>query len=163
MSAIREHRFLIQYIRKVERESVRVCFGLLSADLLHRRLNLSDVAKTKYARSGDVRIAYQITGDGPFDVVWAPGTMSHLDLDWEIPQRALFFDVHTGECELMGDNIGGIAVHAGARIMAKAKPGKVVVSRTVKDLVAGSGINFQDLGLHQLKGVPGEWKLFSAS
>ena len=48
--------------------------------------------KTKYARSGDVRIAYQITGDGPFDVVWAPGTMSHLDLDWEIPQRALFFE-----------------------------------------------------------------------
>jgi hypothetical protein len=42
--------------------------------------------KTKYARSGDVRIAYQITGEGPFDVVWAPGTMSHLDLDWELPQ-----------------------------------------------------------------------------
>jgi hypothetical protein len=48
--------------------------------------------KTKYARSDDVRIAYQITGDGPFDVVWAPGTMSHLDLDWEMPQRALFFE-----------------------------------------------------------------------
>jgi class 3 adenylate cyclase len=71
--------------------------------------------------------------------------------------------VHTGECELMGDNIGGIAVHAGARIMAKAEPGSVAVSSTVKDLVAGSGINFQDLGVHQLKGVPGEWKLFSAS
>jgi class 3 adenylate cyclase len=62
----------------------------------------------------------------------------------------------------MGDNIGGIAVHAGARVMAKAEPGTVVVSRTVKDLVAGSGINFQDLGLHELKGVPGEWQLFSA-
>jgi hypothetical protein len=47
--------------------------------------------KTKYARSGDVRIAYQVSGDGPVDVVWAPGTMSHLDLDWEIPRRALFF------------------------------------------------------------------------
>lgn len=69
--------------------------------------------------------------------------------------------VHTGECELMGDNIGGIAVHAGARIMAKAEPGAVVVSRTVKDLVAGSGINFHDLGGHELKGVPGEWHLFS--
>jgi hypothetical protein len=46
--------------------------------------------KTKYARSGDVRIAYQASGDGPFDVVWAPGTMSHLDLHWEIPRRALF-------------------------------------------------------------------------
>src|SRR5437868_15033838 len=70
--------------------------------------------------------------------------------------------VHTGECELMGDNIGGIAVHAGARIMAKAEPGSVVVSSTVKDLVAGSGISFQDLGLHELKGVPGELRLFSA-
>ena len=59
-------------------------------------------------------------------------------------------------------SIGGIAVHAGARIMAKAEPGVVVVSRTVKDLVAGSGIDFQDLGLHELKGVPGEWQLFSA-
>jgi len=63
----------------------------------------------------------------------------------------------------MGDNIGGIAVHAGARIMAKAEPGGVVVSRTVKDLVAGSGIDFRDLGLHELKGIPGEWRLFSAS
>jgi class 3 adenylate cyclase len=63
----------------------------------------------------------------------------------------------------MGDNIGGIAVHAGARIMSKAEPGRVVVSSTVKDLVAGSGINFQDLGVRELKGVPGDWKLFSAS
>ena len=70
--------------------------------------------------------------------------------------------VHTGECELMGDNVGGIAVHIGARIIAKAEPGGVVVSRTVKDLVAGSGIDFQDAGLHELKGIPGEWRLFSA-
>jgi pimeloyl-ACP methyl ester carboxylesterase len=52
--------------------------------------------KTKYARSDDVRIAYQVSGDGPFDVVWAPGTMSHLDLDWEIPQRANIFGVSEG-------------------------------------------------------------------
>ena len=70
--------------------------------------------------------------------------------------------VHTGECELMGDNVGGIAVHTGARIMAKAEPGGVFVSRTVKDLVSGSGINFQDHGVHRLKGIPGEWRLFSA-
>ena len=57
--------------------------------------------KTKYARSDDVRIAYQITGDGPFDVVWAPGTMSHLDLDWEIPQRALFFERFSKFCRLI--------------------------------------------------------------
>jgi len=70
--------------------------------------------------------------------------------------------VHTGECELMGDNVGGIAIHTGARIMAKAEPGGVFVSGTVKDLVSGSGINFQDRGVHQLKGIPGEWRLFSA-
>ena len=57
--------------------------------------------KTKYARSDDVRIAYQITGDGPFDVVWAPGTMSHLDLDWEIPRRALFFERFSKFCRLI--------------------------------------------------------------
>src|SRR6267143_4248270 len=57
--------------------------------------------KTKYARSDDVRIAYQITGDGPFDVVWAPGTMSHLDLDWEMPQRALFFERFSKFCRLI--------------------------------------------------------------
>jgi class 3 adenylate cyclase len=70
--------------------------------------------------------------------------------------------VHTGECELMGDNVGGIAVHTGARIMAKADPGGVLVSGTVKDLVSGSGIKFQDHGVHQLKGIPAEWRLFSA-
>ena len=70
--------------------------------------------------------------------------------------------VHTGECELMGDNIGGIAVHIGARIMASAEPGTVLVSGTVKDLVSGSGIDFEDRGVHRLKGVPGEWKLFVA-
>ena len=57
--------------------------------------------KTKYARSDDVRIAYQITGAEPFDVVWAPGTMSHLDLDWEIPKRALFFERFSTFCRLI--------------------------------------------------------------
>lgn len=69
--------------------------------------------------------------------------------------------VHTGECELMGDNVGGIAVNIGARVMSKAEPGNVLVSGTVKDLVAGSGIDFRDMGTHLLKGVPGEWRLFA--
>ena len=70
--------------------------------------------------------------------------------------------VHTGECETMGDNVGGIAVNIGARIMASAEPGGVLVSGTVKDLVAGSGIEFKDAGTHALKGVPGEWRLLIA-
>jgi class 3 adenylate cyclase len=67
--------------------------------------------------------------------------------------------VHTGECEVMGAKIGGIAVHIGARVAAQAAPGEVLVSSTVKDLVAGSGITFVDRGAHALKGVPGEWRL----
>ena len=67
--------------------------------------------------------------------------------------------LHTGECELTGDDISGIAVHIGARVSAHAGPDEVVVSQTVKDLVAGSGLQFQDLGMHTLKGVPGEWGL----
>ena len=70
--------------------------------------------------------------------------------------------LHTGECELMGDNIGGIAVHTAARIAALAQPAEVLVSHTVKDLVAGSGIRFEIRGTHTLKGVPGEWPLFAA-
>jgi class 3 adenylate cyclase len=69
--------------------------------------------------------------------------------------------LHTGECEVMGDDIGGIAVNIGARVGAAAGPGEVLVSRTVSDLVAGSGISFSDRGVHSLKGVPGEWQLFA--
>jgi class 3 adenylate cyclase len=68
--------------------------------------------------------------------------------------------LHTGECELIGDDIGGIAVHIGARVVATAAPDEVLVSSTVKDLVAGSGLQFVDRGAHCLKGVPGEWRLF---
>lgn len=70
--------------------------------------------------------------------------------------------LHTGECELIGDDVGGIAVHIGARIVSNAEPSEVLVSSTVKDLVAGSGIEFVDRGAHTLKGVPGEWRLFTA-
>ena len=71
--------------------------------------------------------------------------------------------VHTGECEVMGAKIGGIAVHIGARVAGQAEPGEVLVSGTVKDLVAGSGILFRDRGAHVLKGVPGEWHLYTVA
>ena len=70
--------------------------------------------------------------------------------------------LHTGECERVDYTIGGIAVHIGARVAAAASPGEVLVSRTVKDLVAGSGLRFVDRGVHVLKGVAGEWRLFLA-
>jgi class 3 adenylate cyclase len=69
--------------------------------------------------------------------------------------------LHTGECEIMGDDYGGLAVHIGARVAALAGPGEVLVSSTVKDLVAGSGLHFNDYGSRSLKGVPGEWRIFA--
>ena len=69
--------------------------------------------------------------------------------------------VHTGECERLDGKLSGIAVHTGARIAGAAQPGEVLVSSTVRDLVAGSGLEFEERGLHELKGVPGEWRLYA--
>jgi class 3 adenylate cyclase len=69
--------------------------------------------------------------------------------------------VHTGECEVHNDKVAGIAVSIGARVAARAGPGEVLVSHTVKDLVAGSGLAFRERGEHELKGVPGTWRLYS--
>jgi pimeloyl-ACP methyl ester carboxylesterase len=71
--------------------------------------------------------------------------------------------LHTGEIEMIGDSVRGIAVHIAARVMADAGPGEVLASSTVKDLIAGSGIEFEDRGAHALKGVPGEWRLFAVT
>jgi class 3 adenylate cyclase len=69
--------------------------------------------------------------------------------------------LHTGECELVGDDVAGIAVHIGARVMACAQAGEVLASSTVKDLVVGSGLRFEDRGLHTLRGVPDQWRLYT--
>jgi class 3 adenylate cyclase/pimeloyl-ACP methyl ester carboxylesterase len=71
--------------------------------------------------------------------------------------------LHTGECEIRGDDIGGIAVHIGARVSALAGANDVLVSSTLRDLVIGSGLEFEDRGAHELKGVPGEWRLFAVA
>jgi pimeloyl-ACP methyl ester carboxylesterase/class 3 adenylate cyclase len=79
--------------------------------------------------------------------------------------RALGLEIraglHTGECEVMDGKVAGIAVHTGARVATHAQTGEVLVSSTVKDLVAGSGLSFQDRGMQRLKGIPDEWRLFS--
>jgi class 3 adenylate cyclase len=77
-----------------------------------------------------------------------------------LPLRA---GLHTGEIEVMGKDIGGIAVHAAARVMAQSQPTEVLVSRVVTDLVAGAGLKFSERGSHELKGLPGRWDLFAAS
>jgi pimeloyl-ACP methyl ester carboxylesterase len=71
--------------------------------------------------------------------------------------------LHAGECEIMGGKLSGIAIHTDARIAALARAGEVLVSSTVKDLVAGSGLRFEERGAHELKGIPGEWRLYASS
>ena len=71
--------------------------------------------------------------------------------------------LHTGECEVRGEDLGGLAVHIAARVGAAAQAGEVLASSTVKDLVAGSGIQFVDRGEHDLKGVPGAWRLYAVA
>jgi hypothetical protein len=175
-----------------------------------------DAPDVRYARSGDVSIAYSVVGEGPFDLVYVAGwVVSSLEQAWDGPFGACFtyttgssvgssFDtggasstppatgssrasmdrcgpfgrlcdrgrrdavrnpgssgLHTGECEVVDGKVGGIAVHIGARVTAEACPSEVLVSSTVRDLVAGSGIQFLDRGSAQLKGVPGEWRIYA--
>ncbi len=104
-------------------------------------------------------------GDGIFAAFDGPARAVRCAAGIKDALRPLGLEVrvglHTGEVEMMGDSLGGIAVHIGARVAAHAEPGEVLVSSTVKDLVAGSGLRFEDRGAHALKGVPGEWHLFA--
>jgi class 3 adenylate cyclase len=92
-----------------------------------------------------IRAARALAGDGP-----------RLGLELRV-------GLHTGEVEVIGDDIGGMAVHIAARVMGHAGPGEVVTSGTVHDLVAGSGLEFEDRGTHELRGVPDEWRLWSVA
>jgi class 3 adenylate cyclase len=104
-------------------------------------------------------------GDGFFATFDGPARAIRCAFAIRDGLRELDLDVrtglHTGECERDGERVTGIAVHIGARVAAMAGAGEVLVSRTVKDLVAGSGIELDDRGEHELKGIPGEWQLFS--
>jgi class 3 adenylate cyclase len=109
----------------------------------------------------------KVTGDGVLATFDGPARAIACGCELRDGLRTLGLDVrvglHTGEIELRGADIGGIAVHIGARIAGVAHAGEVLVSRTVTDLVAGSGIEFADHGIHQLNGVPGEWQLFAVT
>ena len=100
---------------------------------------------------------FMATFDGPARAIRCAGAIVEAVKPLGIEVRA---GIHTGECELLADDgLAGIAVHLAARICSEAAPGEVFVSSTVRDLVAGSGVQFQDLGLHELKGVPEPWRL----
>jgi class 3 adenylate cyclase len=106
------------------------------------------------------------TGDGVFATFDGPARAIRCASAIRDGARRLGLEIraglHTGECEIRGDDLGGIAVHVGARVAGLADPGEVLVSRTVADLVAGSGIVFTNRGEHELKGLPGTWQLFAA-
>src|SRR5262249_33203983 len=98
--------------------------------------------------------------DGPARAIRCAWAIRDAVADIGLEIRA---GVHTGECELMDGKVTGIAVSIGARVAAEAKAGEVLVSQTVKDLVAGSGLTFADRGAAELKGVPGTWRLFAVT
>jgi class 3 adenylate cyclase len=107
------------------------------------------------------------TGDGALATFDGPGRAIRCALAMRDSVRPLGIDIraglHTGEIELRDDDVAGMAVHIGARVSALAGAGEVLVSSTVKDLVAGSGIEFEDRGEHELKGVPGTWRLYAVA
>jgi class 3 adenylate cyclase len=104
------------------------------------------------------------TGDGALATFDGPGRAINCARALRTAMAGLGIQiragVHAGEVELRGDDVGGIAVHIAARVAALAGPEEILVSSTVKDLVVGSGITFSDRGAHELKGVPGEWRLY---
>ena len=105
-----------------------------------------------------------VAGDGVFAIFDGPARAVRCACAIRDASRQLGLDVraglHTGECEVVGSKVSGIAVHTGARIAAAAQPQEVLASGTVRDLVAGSGIAFEDHGVHELKGVPEHWHLY---
>ena len=98
------------------------------------------------------------TFDGPARAVRAATSIGDSVRRLGVEIRA---GLHTGELEVLEDDVGGLAVHIGARVMGKARAGEVLVSSTVKDLVVGSGLDFSERGEHELKGIPGAWRLFA--
>ena len=98
--------------------------------------------------------------DGPARAMACAQTITSQARELDLAVRA---GIHTGECEVVGKKLAGISIVTGARIAALANPGEVLVSQTVKDLVAGSGFDFNNRGTHELKGVPGDWRLYSVT
>jgi class 3 adenylate cyclase len=123
----------------------------------HHRLVRSLLARYRGREIDTAGDGFLATFDGPARAIRCACAIARSVRDLGLEVRA---GIHTGECEFQDGMLRGIAVHTGARIAALAAPGDVVVSRTVKDLVVGSGIAFTDGGEHELRGVPGRWRLF---
>jgi class 3 adenylate cyclase len=112
-------------------------------------------------------VLVKTTGDGILATFDGPGRAVRCALMFGAASQKIGLPVraglHTGEIEIRGNDIGGVAVHAAARVMAQSQPSEVLVSRVITDLVAGAGLKFAERGSHELKGLPGRWDLFAAS
>jgi class 3 adenylate cyclase len=124
----------------------------------HNRTVRAELATWRGTEIKTIGDGFLATFDGPARAVNCAAAIVDSLAQLNLPIRA---GVHTGECELLDDDVAGIAVHIGARVMERASPGEVLASSTVKDLVFGSGLRFSDRGVHSLRGVPDEWRLFA--
>jgi class 3 adenylate cyclase len=147
---------IVESTRRAEELGDRRWRDLLDAHDAVVRGELARLGGREVNHAGDGFLA---TFDGPVRAIRCGQAIVAAVDDLGLSVRT---GLHTGECERRGDNLAGMAVHIGARVSALAGPGEVLVSSTVKDLVLGSGIEFEDRGLHSLKGVEGEWRLFAA-
>jgi class 3 adenylate cyclase len=161
-------------------ESDRVLATILFCDIVHSTDLVSELGDRRWHDLLDASYAMirrqldrfggreiNTTGDGLFATFDGPARAIRCGQAIRDGARQLGIDVrvglHTGEVETMGDDIGGLAVHIGERVCASAGPGEVLASRTVVDLVAGSGITFRDRGERELKGVPDRWQLYAVT
>ena len=148
---------IVDSTRKAAEMGDRDWHALLDAHDAIVRSQLARFRGREVNTSGDGFLA---TFDGPQRAIRCAMAIRDAVQAFGIEVRA---GLHTGECEVRGDDIGGIAVHIGARVSALAGPNDVLVSSTLRDLVIGSGLEFEDRGAHELKGVPGEWHLFAVA
>jgi class 3 adenylate cyclase len=125
---------------------------------LHQRIVRRELARHRGREVDAAGDGFFATFDGPARAIRCACAIVDAMAELELEIRA---GLHTGECEVVDGRVVGIAVHTGARVASHAEPGEVVVSSTVRDLVAGSGIEFSDRGAHELKGVPGKWRLYT--
>jgi class 3 adenylate cyclase len=126
----------------------------------HHRLVREALAGWRGVENDTAGDGFYATFDGPARAIRCALEISERVVDLGVQVRA---GLHTGECELIDGKVGGIAVSIGARIAALAQPSQVLVSQTVKDLVAGSGLTFAAAGEHELKGVPDRWNLYAVT
>src|SRR5438094_845071 len=161
-------------------ESNRMLATVLFTDIVgstQRAGELGDAAWTDVLQAHHARVRDELarfggremrtTGDGFFALFDGPARAIRCALALVDALRLLGLEIraglHTGEVELAGDDVEGVAIHIGARIAGLAGTGEVLVSRTIKDLVVGSGLTFRDRGVYMLKGVPDQWQLFAAA